>query len=185
MADVFDVLIVGGGAAGYTAGLFAARDRCRALLIEKFTAGGQVLNCEHITNFPGFPQGVAGYTLGPALQEQATAAGLQVAMVRWFRNTLNDAMLEFGCELLSENPEAAAAAPENGPESSLLPVLVLPEEADADPGAPPPQLAAPAGAFELEQAVSLRRGSATGFAVLTKLVEQGPGFDLYEFVPVS
>jgi hypothetical protein len=112
-------------------------------------------------------------------------AGLQVAMVRWFRNTLNDAMLEFGCELLSENPEAAAAAPENGPESSLLPVLVLPEEADADPGAPPPQLAAPAGAFELEQAVSLRRGSATGFAVLTKLVEQGPGFDLYEFVPVS
>jgi thioredoxin reductase (NADPH) len=80
MADVLDVLIVGGGAAGYTAGLFAARDRCRALLIEKFTAGGQVLNCEHITNFPGFPQGIAGYTLGPALQEQATAAGLQVAM---------------------------------------------------------------------------------------------------------
>lgn len=80
MADVLDVLIVGGGAAGYTAGLFAARDRCRALLLEKFAAGGQVLNCEHITNFPGFPQGIAGYTLGPLLQEQATAAGLQMAM---------------------------------------------------------------------------------------------------------
>ncbi|HET8531947.1 MAG TPA: FAD-dependent oxidoreductase, partial [Methylomirabilota bacterium] len=80
MGDVQDVLIVGGGAAGYTAGIFAARDRCRALLLEKFSAGGQVLNCEHITNFPGFPQGVAGYTLGPLLQEQATAAGLQVAM---------------------------------------------------------------------------------------------------------
>src|SRR4026207_209294 len=80
MADVFDVLIVGGGAAGSPAGLFAARDRCRALLIEKFSAGGQVLNCEHITNFPGFPQGVAGYTLGPPLQEQATAARLEVAM---------------------------------------------------------------------------------------------------------
>ncbi len=80
MADVRDVLIVGGGAAGYTAGIFAARDRCRALLLEKFSAGGQVLNCEHITNFPGFPQGVAGYTLGPLLQEQATAAGLEVAM---------------------------------------------------------------------------------------------------------
>ena len=66
MADVQDVLIVGGGAAGYTAGIFAARDRCRALLLEKFSSGGQVLNCEHITNFPGFPQGVAGYTLGPA-----------------------------------------------------------------------------------------------------------------------
>ena len=112
-------------------------------------------------------------------------AGLQVAMVRWFRNTLDDAMLEFGCELLSERPEAAAAAPEHGSESSLLPVLVLPEEAQADASGPPPQLAAPAGAFALEQAVSLRRGGGTGFAVLTKLVEQGPGFDLYEFVPVS
>ena len=111
--------------------------------------------------------------------------GLQVAMVRWFRNALDDAMLEFGCELLSEKPEAAAAAPENAPDSSLLPVLVLPEETEADASAPPPQLAAPAGAFSLEQAVSLRRGSATGFAVLTKLVEQGPGFDLYEFVPVN
>ena len=80
MADVLDVLIVGGGAAGYTAGIFAARDRCRALLLEKFSSGGQVLNCEHITNFPGFPQGVAGYTLGPLLQEQATAAGLEIAM---------------------------------------------------------------------------------------------------------
>jgi thioredoxin reductase (NADPH) len=80
MADVLDVLIVGGGAAGYTAGLFAARDRGRALLLEKFAAGGQVLNCEHITNFPGFPQGIAGYALGPLLQEQATSAGLQVAM---------------------------------------------------------------------------------------------------------
>jgi hypothetical protein len=111
--------------------------------------------------------------------------GLQVAMVRWFRNTLNDAMLEFGCELLSEKPEAAAAAPENATESDMLPVLVLPEEEDADVSAPAPQLAAPAGAFALEQAVSLRRGSATGFAVLTKLVEQGPGFDLYEFVAVN
>jgi len=44
MADVLDVLIVGGGAAGYTAGLFAARDRGHARLLEKFSAGGQVLN---------------------------------------------------------------------------------------------------------------------------------------------
>jgi hypothetical protein len=104
-------------------------------------------------------------------------------MVRWFRNTLNSPMLEFGCELLSDSPEAAAAAAENAPNGDLLPVLVLPEENDAD--APAPQLAAPAGAFALEQAVSLRRGGATGFAVLTKLVDQGPGFDLYEFVAVS
>jgi hypothetical protein len=112
-------------------------------------------------------------------------AGLQVAMVRWFRNTLANAMLEFGCELLSDAPEAAAAAAENAPEGDLQPVLVLPEESGAEPGGPSAQLAAPAGAFALEQAVSLRRGAGTGFAVLTKLVEQGPGFDLYEFVAVS
>jgi hypothetical protein len=111
--------------------------------------------------------------------------GLQVAMVRWFRNTLAGAMLEFGCELLSDAPEAAAATAENAPESDILPVLVLPEEVDAETGGPAPQLAAPAGAFALEQAVNLRRSGGSGFAVLTKLVEQGPGFDLYEFVAVS
>lgn len=112
-------------------------------------------------------------------------AGLQVAMVRWFRNGLTDSRLEFGCELLSDSPEAAAAAPEHATDADLLPVLVLPEEDEFQADGAPPQLAAPAGAFALEQAVSLRRGTRTGFAVLTKLVEQGPGFDLYEFVPVS
>jgi len=110
--------------------------------------------------------------------------GLQVAMVRWFRNTLSGAVLEFGCELLSDAPEAAAAAAEDAPESHLMPVLVLPEE-QPDEDSPAPQLAAPAGAFALEQAVSLRRRGGSGFAVLTKLVEQGPGFDLYEFVTVT
>lgn len=52
---------MGGGAAGYTAGIFAARDGGHALLLEKFSSGGQVLNCEHITNFPSFPQGVAEF----------------------------------------------------------------------------------------------------------------------------
>jgi hypothetical protein len=109
--------------------------------------------------------------------------GLQVAMVRWFRNTFSGAVLEFGCELLSDAPEAAAAAAEHAPDTHLMPVLVLPEE-QQDPDAPSPQLAAPTGAFALEQAVSLRRRGGSGFAVLTKLVEQGPGFDLYEFVSV-
>ena len=112
-------------------------------------------------------------------------SGLQVAMVRWFRNALSNGVLEFGCELLSDAPEAAAAAPEDAADADLLPVIVLPEDPDPETDGPSPQLAAPAGAFTLEQAVSLRRGNATGFAVLTKLVEQGPGFDLYEFVPVN
>ncbi|HEY7904344.1 MAG TPA: hypothetical protein VIH36_12880 [Casimicrobiaceae bacterium] len=109
---------------------------------------------------------------------------LQVAMVRWFRNTLKSSGLEFGCELLSETPEAAAAAGEDGEESSVQRVVVLPDDAEAG-GEAPMQLIVPAGSFALEQGITLRRGQDTGFAVLTKLVEQGPGFELYEFVAVG
>jgi thioredoxin reductase (NADPH) len=80
MAETYDIVIVGGGAAGFTAGMYAARDRCRALLLERMAAGGQVLNCEHIENYPGFPDGVAGYTLGPLLQQQAMHLGLGVQL---------------------------------------------------------------------------------------------------------
>ena len=80
MASEYDVVIIGGGAAGFTAGLYAARDRCRALLLERFSAGGQVLNCTHIENYPGFPDGVAGYSLGPLLQQQATNLGLEMKL---------------------------------------------------------------------------------------------------------
>ena len=80
MSQPYDIIIIGGGTAGFTAGLYAARDRCRALLLERFSAGGQVLNCEHIENYPGFPDGVAGYTLGPLLQHQATSLGLELQL---------------------------------------------------------------------------------------------------------
>jgi thioredoxin reductase len=79
VSDHYDLVIVGSGAAGLTAGIYAARDRCRALLVERFSPGGQVLNCEHIENFPGFLDGVAGYTLGPLMQQQATH-GLELQM---------------------------------------------------------------------------------------------------------
>ena len=110
---------------------------------------------------------------------------LQVAMVRWFRNTLKGSALEFGCELLSDNPEAAAAAAEDAKDTALTPVVVIPEDTNGGNDTTPPQLIVPAGAFALEQAVTLRRGGETGFAVLTKLVEQGPGFELFEFVAVG
>jgi hypothetical protein len=112
--------------------------------------------------------------------------GLQVAIVRWFRNTFKGSGLEFGCELLSEAPEAAAAVAENAPPGSLAPVVVLPEDrAPAGATNVPPQIIVPAGAFQLEQGIALRRGENSGFVVLTKLVEQGPGFELYEYVPVG
>jgi len=112
--------------------------------------------------------------------------GLQVAMVRWFRNTLKGSGLEFGCELLSDNPEAAAAATEDAVDGNLAPVVVLPEDrATPGPEASPPQILVPSGSFQVEQGISLKRGGDAGFAVLLKLVEQGPGFELYDFAPVG
>jgi len=111
--------------------------------------------------------------------------GLQVAMVRWFRNTFTGSGLEFGCELLSDNPEAAAAATEDGTASSVTPAVVFPEEKSTGHEPAPPQILVPAGSFALEQAITLMRGKQAGFAVLTKLIEQGPGFELYEFIAVG
>lgn len=106
---------------------------------------------------------------------------LQVAMVRWFRNTLRGSGLEFGCELLSDNPQAAAAGGEDAARP-LVPAVVLPEEGQ-DGG--PSMLLLPARHFEVEQAIALRQGERANTAVLTKLVEQGPGFELYEYVSVT
>ena len=56
----YQLIILGGGPAGLTAGLYAARDRLKVLLVEKGAVGGQVLVTDWIDNYPGFPDGVSG-----------------------------------------------------------------------------------------------------------------------------
>src|SRR5919197_117256 len=76
----YDLLIVGAGLAGLTAAMYGARFGLRTAIVEHMAAGGQVLNVEKIENFPGFPQGVAGFDLGPMVQEQAEGAGAEFVM---------------------------------------------------------------------------------------------------------
>jgi thioredoxin reductase (NADPH) len=80
VADEFDLLIVGGGLAGLTAGMCAARIGLRTMIVEHMAPGGQVLNVEKIENYPGYPEGIAGFDLGPMVQEQAEAAGAEFVM---------------------------------------------------------------------------------------------------------
>ena len=78
MAKVdYQLIILGGGPAGLTAGLYAARDRLKALLIEKGALGGQVLVTDWIDNYPGFPEGLSGFDLVEKMAAQAARFELE------------------------------------------------------------------------------------------------------------
>ncbi len=72
---VYDTIIIGGGPAGYTAALYAARAGLSTLVIEKFSAGGQMTETPSIENYPGFDEGVDGFTLGFKMQTGAEKYG--------------------------------------------------------------------------------------------------------------
>lgn len=73
-----DLIIIGGGPAGLTAGLYAARSRLKALLLEKLSPGGQVLLTDFVENYPGFPEGISGFELMDRMRRQAEHFGLNV-----------------------------------------------------------------------------------------------------------
>jgi thioredoxin reductase (NADPH) len=98
MSDDYDLLIVGGGLAGLTAAMYGARLGVRTCVIEQMMAGGQIVNVEKIENFPGFPQGVAGFDLGPMVQEQAEAAGAEFVMDTAIRLSLDGERRIVRCE---------------------------------------------------------------------------------------
>ncbi len=76
----FDAIIIGGGPAGLTAGLYLSRGKYRTLLIDKDGFGGNVKNAEWIENYPGFSAGVAGPQLASEMTIQALNSGLQMEM---------------------------------------------------------------------------------------------------------
>ena len=77
--DEHDAIIIGGGPAGLTAGIYASRAGLRSLLIERGLFGGQMVNATLIENYPGFPQGISGLDLASLMHEQASKYGLEMA----------------------------------------------------------------------------------------------------------
>lgn len=71
------VIIIGGGPAGLTAGLYSSRAGLESLLVERGVFGGQMVNARLVENYPGFPEGVPGFELGSLMHQQATKCGLQ------------------------------------------------------------------------------------------------------------
>lgn len=75
MEHIYDVIVAGGGPAGYTAALYASRAGLDTIVIEKLSPGGQMTLTGDIDNYPGFPEGIDGYTLGDKMQQGAHRFG--------------------------------------------------------------------------------------------------------------
>lgn len=80
MKHVYDMIIIGGGPGGYTAALYAARAGLDTILFEKLSAGGQMALTSQIDNYPGFEDGVDGFTLGEKMQENAERFGAKTEL---------------------------------------------------------------------------------------------------------
>ncbi len=77
---MYDMLIIGGGPGGYTAALYAARAGLKVLVLEKLSAGGQMALTTQIDNYPGFPDGVDGFSLGEDMRAGAERFGAQTLL---------------------------------------------------------------------------------------------------------
>ncbi len=117
MAEIYDLAIVGGGPAGLTAYLYAARARLNTVLIEKLSPGGQVLVTDFVENYPGFPEGLPGWELMDRFVAHVKKLGLnqvrdEVTGLE-FEGELKKLLLASGKSLLSRTVIIATGAKPN------------------------------------------------------------------------
>ncbi len=80
MEHIYDMIVIGGGPGGYTAALYAARSGLDVVVLEKLSAGGQMALTHQIDNYPGFVEGIDGFTLGMNMQQGAERFGAKTEL---------------------------------------------------------------------------------------------------------
>lgn len=80
MQKIYDMIVIGGGPGGYTAALYGARAGLSVMVLEKLSAGGQMALTENIENYPGFEDGIDGFSLGEKMQQQAEKFGAETEL---------------------------------------------------------------------------------------------------------
>ena len=86
---IYDMVIIGGGPGGYTAALYAARAGLSVIVLEKLSAGGQMALSHQIDNYPGFPEGIDGFTLGEQMQQGAERFGAETELAEVYQLKLD------------------------------------------------------------------------------------------------
>ena len=92
--EPYDVIIVGAGPAGLTAGLYCAQARLRVLTLERLTMGGRVMDIERVENYPGFSEGISGPELGGEILTQAIKYGMEIQLAEAEAVERRDGLIE-------------------------------------------------------------------------------------------
>lgn len=90
MDKVYDIIVIGGGPAGYTSAIYTSRAGFDTLVLEKFSAGGQMTQTTQIDNYPGFPEGADGFELGTKMMEGAHRFGAKTVQAEVIEVNLRD-----------------------------------------------------------------------------------------------
>lgn len=90
MGHIYDMIVIGGGPGGYTAALYGARAGLDTLVLEKMSAGGQMALTSQIDNYPGFEDGIDGFTLGEKMQRGAERFGVKTELAEVYHLNLDE-----------------------------------------------------------------------------------------------